>query len=56
MKVKEVGLKLNIQDFPGGPGAKAPRSQCSGPQFNPWSGNYISHVSTKTQCSQINNK
>ena len=26
-------------DFPGGPVAKALRSQCRGPGFNPWSGN-----------------
>ena len=54
MKVKEVGLQLNIQDFTGGPVAKALCSQCSGPEFKPWSGNYISYASTKTQCSQKN--
>ena len=26
-------------DFPGGPGAKTPCSQCKGSRFNPWSGN-----------------
>ena len=30
---------LPIQDFPGGPVVKTPRSQCRGPGFNPWSGN-----------------
>ena len=28
-----------IWDFPGGPVAKMPCSQCRGPGFNPWSGN-----------------
>ena len=49
------------QDFPGGPVAKTPCSQCRGPRFNPWSGNYIpqaeakiSSATTKTWCSQIN--
>ena len=26
-------------DFPGGPLGKTPRSQCRGPNFDPWSGN-----------------
>ena len=26
-------------EFPGGPGAKTPSSQCRGTGFNPWSGN-----------------
>ena len=26
-------------DFPGGPVAKTPHSQCRGPGFNPWPGN-----------------
>ena len=50
-------------DFPGGPMAKAPRSKCWGPGFNPWSGNWIQHVATKdphatakTWCGQINIK
>ena len=29
----------NYRDFPGGPVAKTPHSQCRGPGFNPWSGN-----------------
>ena len=40
IKVKEViekaGLKLNLQDFPGGPVVKTGSSQY---RFNPWSGN-----------------
>ena len=28
-----------IWDFPGGPVAKTPHSQCRGPKFVPWSGN-----------------
>ena len=34
-----VSQKGNSRDFPGGPVAKTPHSQCSGPGFNPWSGN-----------------
>ena len=52
--------KGKIRDFPGGPAAKTPCCQCRGPRFNPWSGNYIPHVTTedphaatKTWCSQI---
>ena len=51
-------------DFPGGPVAKTPCSQCRGPGFDPWSGNKIPHVltpqlkilsaATKTLSSQIN--
>ena len=27
-----------FRDFPGGPVAKTPHSQCRGPRFTPWSG------------------
>ena len=37
----------SLQGFPGGPVAKAPRSQCRGHRFDPWSGNLIPHVTTK---------
>ena len=40
---------LDTWDFPGGPVAKTLCSQCSGPRFDPWLGNYISCVTTKTQ-------
>ena len=30
----------SFRDFPGGPMAKTPRSQCRGLGFDPWSGNY----------------
>ena len=37
---KNPGLRyLWFGDFPGGPGGKAPCSQCRGPRFDPWSGN-----------------
>ena len=36
-----------MRNFPCGPVAKAPRSQCRGPGFNPWSGNWIPHATTK---------
>ena len=35
-------------DFPGGPVAKTPRSQCRGPGFDPWSGNKILHAASKS--------
>ena len=34
-------------DFPGGPVARTPCSQCRGPGLDPWSGNYIPHTATK---------
>ena len=50
------------EDFPGGPVAKAPCSQCRGPGFNPWSWNQILCITTrhpilhsgdqKSRCSQ----
>ena len=51
-KVKKE--KNQLWDFPGGPLAKTPHSQCRGPGFNPQSGNQIPHATTKTQHSQIN--
>ena len=35
----EVHQKIMDGDFPGGPVAKTPCSQCRGPGFDPWSGN-----------------
>ena len=34
-----VSKTVYYWDFPGGPVAKTPCSQCRGPGFNPWSGN-----------------
>ena len=34
--------------------AKTLRSQCRGPGFDPWSGNWIPHATKKTQHNQIN--
>ena len=51
-----VNLKEKSQDFPGGPVVKTPHSQCRGPRFNSWSGNYVLNASTKTQHSQIKKK
>ena len=42
-------LRRRWKDFPGGPVAKTPHSQCSRPWFDPWSGNYILQA---TWCSQ----
>ena len=39
-------FKTHCGDFLGGPVAKTPHSQCRGPRFNPWSGNW-SHVSQR---------
>ena len=39
--------KSQVLDFPGGPVAKTPQSQCRGPRFHPWSGNKIPYVSVK---------
>ena len=33
------GLKIYTGNFPGGPVAKTPKSQCKGTSFDPWSGN-----------------
>ena len=35
-----------------GPGARTLRSQCRGPEFDPWSGNWISEAEIKTRRSQ----
>ena len=35
-------------DFPGVPVAKILCSQCRGPRFDPWSGNWIPHAATKS--------
>ena len=43
----------SVWDFPGGPVAKTLHSQCRGPGFNPWLGNYMPHATTKTWQSQI---
>ena len=37
-----------MTDFPGGPVAKTLHSQCRGPRFDPWTGNYILHATTKS--------
>lgn len=49
------GTKVNKQggDFFGGPVAETPHSQCGGPGFDPWSGNWIPRTTTKTQHNQI---
>ena len=41
-------LKEQMVELPGGPVAKTLRSQCTGPWFNPWSGNEIPHPATKS--------
>ena len=35
------------REFPGGPVAKTPHSQCRGPGINPWLGKYMPHAATK---------
>lgn len=39
--------KTNEQDFPDDPVARIQHSNCRGPGFNPWLGNYILHAATK---------
>ena len=39
---------LLTRDFPGGPEPRTLCSQCRGPRFDPWSGNYIPHAATKS--------
>ena len=39
LEISKALLKGQTRDFPGGSAAKAPRSQCRGPGFDPWSGN-----------------
>ena len=54
--------QLSLQDFPGSPVAETPHTQCRGPGFHSWSGNWIpkkkkkknSHVAMKTWLGQIN--
>ena len=41
-------LKYLLRDFPGGPVAETPGSQCTGLGFDLWSGNYIPHAATKS--------
>ena len=43
-------IKGNDMDFPGGPVARTPHSQCWGHGFNPWSGNQIPHTATRFVC------
>ena len=35
------------RDFPGGPVAKTPSSQCRELEFDPWSGNQMPHATAK---------
>ena len=42
------------RDFPGGPAAKIPCSQCRGPGFNPWSGSQIPQAATEKTNKQAN--
>ena len=38
---------ISCRHFPGGPVVKTLSSQCRGPRFNRWSGNYIPHTTKK---------
>ena len=48
-----IDLETESRNFPGDPMAKTLRSQFRGHGFDPWSGNQIPHVATKTWCNQI---
>ena len=41
-------MKIDFRDFPSGPMAKIPWSQCRGPGFDSWSENWIPHAVTKS--------
>ena len=43
-----MAFKTHFQDSPGGPVDKTSGSQCRGPGFDPWSGNYIPHGFTNS--------
>ena len=38
----------NWRDFPAGPVVETLSSQCRGPRFDPWSGNWIPRAAAKT--------
>ena len=46
--------KISYKDFPGGPRAKNPSSQCRGPGFHPWSGNKIPLTATTKDPTSLN--
>ena len=48
--------ETNTRDFPGGPVARTPRSQCRRPRFNPWSGNWFPHAANATKDPTCRNK
>ena len=50
-RILEWPSKGATGDLPGGPVAKTQRSQCRGPRFDPWSGNWIPHAATKSSCA-----
>ena len=62
MKEGKSCLKMKEKNFLRGAVVKTLSSQCRGPGFNPWSGNFRSHMpqlkilhaTTKTWHSQIN--
>ena len=39
---------ISLGDFPGGLVVETPHSQCRGPGFDPWSGNWILHAAIKS--------
>ena len=45
---REKWKHRKVWDFPGGPVGKTLPSQCKGPRFDPRSGNYILHATTKS--------
>ena len=48
-------IKNKYRDFFDGPVTEIPCSQCQGPGFYPWSGNWIPHATTKIHMSQLKN-
>ena len=48
-----ISQKKSSRDFPGGPVAKTLCFQFRGHRFNPWSGNWIPHATTKCEHAQL---
>ena len=49
-----MAKNVDFRDLPGGPVAKSPGSQCRGPGFDPWSGNWIPYATAES--SQVATK
>ena len=48
-----MSIRKISKDFPACPVAKTLSTQCRGPGFNPWLGNWIPHAETKSSNAAI---